>query len=889
MKIVHTIILILIAYSVTCQTYYKLYNFGMKDNFMVDMKISDNTIHVGIKHICDPDTTDNRTIQCLGYSSLTKEGNTINHQVMDSFFAIGNNSLLVAEEKVLVSSHEHDIGSGRPVVIHDISNSLTHQIFTSEIDYTYDLIGLNEFGQNIYFSGVQYNTTNPESNSSVQKLDKNFNIIWSTNYAKGKVRNGCFSLQPSADGDLVFIHLHDDGPGSQSNSGIQIVKLDTNGVIQDTVDFDEHSKVQRLLASRAGPLYFYTRSSLLNNDPDPYAGRLNKISLDLDSVHWSIGLKRSSFTVNRSYKIYDIQEAKNGDILAVGDAWDEGADGPLALGHNHNWNGFAMRVSPDGEVLWMRIYQQPNVHPLLQPIAEYGGYQSGRLNKIHELDDGHFIVGGTTYYDGQQQSVLFPLGKTTSYIWLMNIDENGCLDGEECSENIILDGVYKPIDDYLPYINDNTWYVHFSSPSEPPSSGRYTYSLDSVWEQGWYHEKLYSSNEDGSDARREGLYLETAGKVFKKTGPAVKEERLIFDITMVVGDTIELLDDTLVAISTDTVQYADGVDRKRIVLTCVNNPDIGIEVIWVEGIGDVSVTENYCSIDNVEGLTCYVDDEQVIYHSQWSDNCWLDPPEYDFLDFNKYWINYSKSVDNQESYLMKIQDGFYVLDNDKRYHQVLFTYEEHIPDWQNSEVYLREEGDSIWQYSSAGEFLLYDFSLMKGDTFDVTLKDESKVKTVVNEVDTMTMLDESRRKVILFNPVQGEIYPFGDITWIEGIGSTSGLLKHNGFRDATDTLVCHGEFNFVYQNSEYSSCWIVATEDLINEEVSIYPNPVSRQLFITTDAQITDIVIRSFTGDVVFVGPYSETLDIEFLLSGLYFIELTDVDNRRLYIKFIKL
>jgi len=59
-----------------------------------------------------------------------------------------------------------------------------------------------------------------------------------------------------------------------------------------------------------------------------------------------------------------------------------------------------------------------------------------------------------------------------------------------------------------------------------------------VWDQGWYYELYESSNEDGSDADVTGLYVEANGRLMEKDGTGFYDRKVVFDITLIEGDTI---------------------------------------------------------------------------------------------------------------------------------------------------------------------------------------------------------------------------------------------------------------------------------------------------------------------------------------------------------------
>lgn len=631
----HTLIvlffLVLIPLSVHSQTFHKIYEWdGNTDNELTAMAVRNGEIHTTIKHVCDPDTTDNRTIQCLGYSKMALDGQPIIKKMYDTFFPSTYPTLAVNENQVWIGSHEHGRSDyGRPITLLSPTNSTKHDLITSTDSFLVVGTGLDVFDNKVYFSSVEKSVDKSQAPTVIHKLGLDLNIIWSFRYRRG-INNVSSSLQPTADGNLVFINKYDDGAGAQGENGVEIVKLDTNGLLVDTLvmpDLNVNGH-PRLLAAKDGSIYFGSKNIIIPDVwPRTFNGTINKLSADLDSVIWSVPLPVKSFTNQRQYKFSNFLEASNGDILAVGQTWDSGADGPLINGHMHNFNGFAVRLDAEtGDILWLRVYQHPIANPLLDPV-EHGGYISGDLINIFEQPDGHFLVGGTAYYDPAQQSVLFPAGETTSFVWLMNIDENGCIDVEECSENIVLDGVYRPTDGFLPVISDDYTWTFRTFFGFGTSSFQERFAADSIWEAGWYFERFRSLNQDGSGEIVEGLYKESAGKLFKKTGSGAQEEILVFDITVLQGDTLSLNlggePAELYVESTDTVTFADGIPRKRATLRCTEFPDDYESRIWIEGLGDLSSDNPACILDLGTQLACYSDTEGIIYQADFAEMCWL--------------------------------------------------------------------------------------------------------------------------------------------------------------------------------------------------------------------------------------------------------------------------
>jgi hypothetical protein len=143
---------------------------------------------------------------------------------------------------------------------------------------------------------------------------------------------------------------------------------------------------------------------------------------------------------------------------------------------------------------------------------------------------------------------------------------------------------------------------------------------------------------------------------------------------------------------------------------------------------------------------------------------------------------------------------------------------------------------------SGGEGLIYDFNLIKNDTFTVGPSTglpwlSCPIELVVDSVDTVTLLNGEQRKRIIFHS------PFGyQEEWIEGVGSLFGLV-HVGYLDCMvdvlNELNCFTENDTLkYDNPIYSTCYftqvgIEETSDKIN--IKLYPNPFNN--FSTIELQ----------------------------------------------------
>lgn len=130
--------------------------------------------------------------------------------------------------------------------------------------------------------------------------------------------------------------------------------------------------------------------------------------------------------------------------------------------------------------------------------------------------------------------------------------------------------------------------------------------------------------------------------------------------------------------------------------------------------------------------------------------------------------------------------------------------------------------------SGEEEVLLYDFSKSVGDTVfvgpDGTGPDGAYL--IISNIDSV-LIDGNYRKTIHF--ANYESY------WIEGIGSTRGLLspiqvQTSGFQKWE--LICFNQDDEVkYLNPEYSTCFPILTSvndrEPVNSSIKIFPHPVT--------------------------------------------------------------
>lgn len=227
------------------------------------------------------------------------------------------------------------------------------------------------------------------------------------------------------------------------------------------------------------------------------------------------------------------------------------------------------------------------------------------------------------------------------------------------------------------------------------------------------------------------------------------------------------------------------------------------------------------------------------------------------------------------------------------YKKVLRTDDSLCRNWREI-CLIREDGtgkvyliDAPQSYPATQECLLYDFGLSVGDTTIPNCNGciESCVMTVDSVRDDT--IGGTSRKTISFADI-GE-------KWIEGIGSTMGLLNSAWFIvGGVERLLCFKEGGAVkYHADGYDVCFL----QVDNEVVLPYENNQNPRLLFTPNpfTAAAQLIMERFTGNLD-IGIYDIRgvrvlhlygikekkidLNIRSLQSGVYFIKVSDAHHK---------
>lgn len=213
---------------------------------------------------------------------------------------------------------------------------------------------------------------------------------------------------------------------------------------------------------------------------------------------------------------------------------------------------------------------------------------------------------------------------------------------------------------------------------------------------------------------------------------------------------------------------------------------------------------------------------------------------------------------------------------------------------------VRNEGKKTWirkldyypiqKYS--GEFLLYDFGLLQGDSakvgpqiFGVSGSADSTIRIKVASVDSISVNNKKYKRLKINYPTCGFYTRLDTMYWVEGIGSLS-----NPFYSAeclcsgcehSYNLVCFKlDTTQVYLRPGYPSCdyIIIDTKEVNLSQLKIYPNPFINQITLIGTENVQKAYLFDTNGRLIKTINVAEstTVSLTDLPTGLYWLTFFD-------------
>jgi|GEM_PF-2446247 len=906
MKYLLTIISTLFFYALTAQTFSMIVDpvegdeTTLHQNLMYDIAILNEKIYGTAQHFCNSNPASNGSIACSSISSFSLQGEHNKSILIDTFFNGRLGSLLVDDERIFLAHRSQDGSSlEKSLHIHEFDSTLNlveRHLIPSIMNSSMHNDGLKRIGDNYYV----YGSSNYPSitRGFIQKLDLDFNLIWTKEYNHGESINGCDKLQKTDGDNLIFAHQYNKGQtGTASNSGLQIMKIDSDGTKLDSLQLNvsSHGPIS-LLSDSEDMIYVYT-----DDHPSPSSalelsqGSLNKYSNNLDTLVWSLGFPHNNYIDGRTYYIRTIKEARNGDILVCGSVFDRELYSLFLEQENHTDNGFIARVTKEGEISWLRIYKSPNTDPNL-PSEEFGDFHHSLFADLVELEDGRIIAGGSSYLTTPQLSVLVGTTDPLSKFIIMGVDGvTGCIEGEECDEIIILDHQYRPRDNYLSILNANyIWTTDQFSSDGSINTLSYTFSEDSIFQTtNHYHEQIDIETIDDPEQNIVGYFRELGGRIYQKFEGDFNE-KIVFDVHLQVGENIEVYRGEnspveLEVIATDTITLLDEILRKRILLKCISDQMSDDTIVWIEGIGELDSSQGCEVVEASTQLQCVQEKSGATVYSRNTVGCqgtagvcisntfqvgdtWtysdfdapggIGPATFEIVD----------EVEWQGRQALMVKPGLLLSNVDYMYQEGgrVYFWNENLEEYQLNYDF---NNDSLYHV----RFLNY--TLNEVDSFAVT----------IDSVKTNDFNGQSIEIQYISSPGFSGLEVYKGV----GLGILGPRIPFNivdvgkGDIRCFDSSECDVNFSGMPCDTFIIS---VFTDDLNSDtdDTYVYPNPTSERLFVETSLQNWSFQIRNLHNQKVASGFYQESIDVSLLPQGIYFLQLKDKYSIDRAVRFVK-
>ena len=248
------------------------------------------------------------------------------------------------------------------------------------------------------------------------------------------------------------------------------------------------------------------------------------------------------------------------------------------------------------------------------------------------------------------------------------------------------------------------------------------------------------------------------------------------------------------------------------------------------------------------------------------------------LHDDREWGNVSFNDTEAVSSRMRLSDNLRWIDG-SYYHEVEKSDSEFGDDFIPTSTYLKEESGQVWQYSNDQKILAYDFNLVVGDTLNVDLLSSHNEYAIVVSLDDMIIENGDIRKRWTFssavdNACDGDT----EYYYMEGVGSNRGLVYHNESQSLNigcSYLTCLEEMDvLVYRSQNFTSCFVVSTNDVPAFDLKVYPNPAATSIQVESDEEVSYISLFDMLGNQVIRSSTTE-LKVSDLLPGMYVLEVT--------------
>ncbi len=277
------------------------------------------------------------------------------------------------------------------------------------------------------------------------------------------------------------------------------------------------------------------------------------------------------------------------------------------------------------------------------------------------------------------------------------------------------------------------------------------------------------------------------------------------------------------------------------------------------------------------------------------------------IESNKFW--YIASFTDGYSY-SSVRTDIYKLEQDTSinstpYYRLYVSRDSGLQNFNPVPLFFREDSaeEKIFILDSYmdSEKLYYDFNVSLNDTIETwNLLSYSFTPSIVKSIDTIIIQNSGRRRIKVVDGSDPNSTALPEY-WIEGIGSTSGLIWAGAdyfLIDASHNLNCVVENNETIYSCPYcTSCYMSnlgIANSQNNSQLKITPNPVTGESQLTFDGNDSRTYLLNIIntyGEIksqfTFHGSLSIRISRNEFNSGLYIGTLTSNGNFEGKVKFI--
>jgi|GEM_PF-2260646 len=428
--------------------------------------------------------------------------------------------------------------------------------------------------------------------------------------------------------------------------------------------------------------------------------------------------------------------------------------------------------------------------------------------------------------------------------------------------------LYSRGQEYIPLLNDNSWYIHFYG-FLTDHDAQWTYPVEDVTINDTvyvHYQENYSLNPNlppienhyyiREDIEEKRVYTRIDG-----------EEQLLYDFSLEIGDEVTTLLDgewlyTFAVVAKDSFAVDTGRKRVRLFLQDTGGYEVWEE--WIEGIGSrdhpLKNFELLIPDGNYELLCNHYNGEMPYSVNEYMGEPFTcpeptsepEPDDYIPLINDNHWYVNSMMFTNMDSYWVQPVEEITINETVYTHYQETITV---IDTPVVNDYYIREdvEAKKVYKLEDGNEYLMYDFSLQEGDNVMLEFAGELIEYNVVSK-DSFAVNSGRQRVRLLLEGVGSEATE----TWIEGLGNLGHPLKNfqTIIQDPDYTLLCNNyNGDVAYTVTEFMGAPFTCPErgtepepplnvnDYVDADVLVYPNPFTHSFVVKTGEPVDGAVL----------------------------------------------